>query len=206
MTEQRDRLHGVRRIPTALEVRITKQQLKFWMTLQEYLQQNPDHYLHRLIDLAANYSYITYYRNLEATFTNPQDCEKILTERIRASRNQTIEEAFRRDENSKLGTYLQINPSLEKPTFEDKMEFQRTSITRYRTGSHNLAIEKGRMFGGMERDERLCLCNREIQTVKHVLLDCPLLNQLRTQYGIENVENGVMNDGFLTEMERVLGI
>ena len=86
------------------------------------------------------------------------------------------------------------------------MEFQRTSITRYRTGSHNLAIEKGRMFGGMERDERLCLCNREIQTVKHVLLNCPLLNQLRTQYGIENVENGVMNDGFLTEMERVLGI
>ena len=62
------------------------------------------------------------------------------------------------------------------------------------------------MFGGTAREDRLCLCNLETQTIKHVLLDCPLLNQLRNQYGIENVESGVMNDGFLTEMERVLGI
>ena len=67
-------------------------------------------------------------------------------------------------------------------------------------------IEKDRRHPKIPQEERLCSCNTDVQTVKHVLLDCPLLNQLRTQYGIENVENGVMNDGFLTEMERVLGI
>ena len=189
-----------------LEVRIVKQQLKFWITLQEYLQQNPDHYMHRLINIATNYPYITYYRNLETTFTDSHNCEKTMKEMIRTSRNQKIEESFRRDENSKLGTYLQINPSLEKPTFEDKMEFQRICITRYRTGSHNLAIEKGRMLGGTARDERLCLCGLDTQTIKHVLLHCPLLNGIRERYGVVNVELGVMNDGFLTGMEKVLGI
>ena len=189
-----------------LDVRIKKQQLKFWSTLQEYLQQNPNHYMHRLINLATNYPYISHYRNLEATHTDPSTCEKTLKETFITSRNQTIQETFRRDENSKLGTYFQINPTLEKPSFGDKMEFQRICISRYRTGSHNLAIEKGRMHGGTSREERLCPCNLDTQTIRHVLLVCPLLNELRDRYGIENVENGVMNDGFLIEMERVFGI
>ena len=188
-----------------LEVRIIKQQLKFWITLQEYLQQNPDHYMHRLINIATNYPYISYYRNLETTYTDPRSCEKTLKEALKTSRDRTIEESFRRDEDSKLGTYFRINPSLEKPTFVDKMEFQRTCITRYRTGSHNLAIERGRMTGAV-RDDRLCSCNLDTQTIKHVLLHCPLLNDIRDKYGIVNVEDGVMNDGFLTEMESVFGI
>ena len=108
--------------------------------------------------------------------------------------------------NSKLGTYFQVNPTLERPTYNDKTEFQRICITRYRTGSHNLAIEKGRMNGSTARDERLCPCNSDTQTIKHVLLHCPLLNEPRDRYGIVNVKDGVMNDGFLTEMESVLGI
>ena len=49
-------------------------------------------------------------------------------------------------------------------------------------------------------------CNLDTQTIKHVLLHCPLLNDIRDKYGIVNVEDGVMNDGFLTEMESVFGI
>ena len=189
-----------------LQVRIAKQQLKFWITLKEYLQQNPEHYLNRLINLAADYPYISYYRNLEITHTDPPTCEKTLKDAIKTIRDETIREAFARDENSKLGTYFQVNPTLQKPTFNDKIEFQRICITRYRTGSHNLAIEKGRMNGSIARDERLCPCNSDTQTIRHVLLHCPLLNEPRDRYGIENVENGVMNDGFLTEMESVFGI
>ena len=129
-----------------------------------------------------------------------------LKDAIKTIRDQTIRESFARDENSKLGTYFQVNPTLQKPTFNDKIEFQRICITRYRTGSHNLAIEKGRMNGSIARDERLCPCNSDTQTIRHVLLHCPLLNEPRDRYGIENVENGVMNDGFLTEMESVFGI
>ena len=162
--------------------------------------------MHRLINLATDSPYISYYRNLETTFTDPRTCEKTMKETIRANRNQKIEESFRLDENSKLGTYFQVNPSLEKSIFNDKAEFQRICVTRYRTGSHNLAIEKGRMVGGMTRDERLCSCNLDTQTIKHVLLHCPLLNELRDQHGIQTVEEGVMNDCFLTEMERVYGI
>ena len=125
---------------------------------------------------------------------------------IKTIRDQTIRESSARDKNSKLGTYFQVNPTLQKPTFNDKIEFQRICITRYRTGSHNLAIEKGRMNGSTVRDEHLCPCNHDTQTIRHVLLHCPLLNEPRDRYGIENVENGVMNDGFLIEMESVLGI
>ena len=40
-----------------LDVRIMKHQLKFWITLQEYIHQNPDHYMHILINVATYFPY-----------------------------------------------------------------------------------------------------------------------------------------------------
>ena len=45
-----------------------------------------------------------------------------------------------------------------------------------------------------------------MQSLKHVLLDCHLLNEIRMKYGVTDVEQGVMNDCFLVEMEHILGI
>ena len=189
-----------------LQVRIMKQQLKFWTTLQDYLQQNPQHYLIRLMNLAHDLPYVTYYNELQRRFTDTAACEKIMQNEIKTMHVEAVRNAFADDENSKLGTYHQVNPMLEKPTFNEKLEFQRICISRYRTGSHNLAIEKGRMYGGTAREQRVCSCNTDIQTVKHVVLHCPLLNDVRAKYDITDVETGVMNDGFLVEMENVLGV
>ena len=75
----------------------------------------------------------------------------------------------------------------------------------YRTGSHDLHVESGRI-AGIPREERLCVCNSGIQTISHILLHCPKLNDLREKYGVVDIVDGIMKDDFLVEMEHVLGI
>ena len=81
------------------------------------------------------------------------------------------------------------------------MVFQRVCITRYRTGSHNLRIEKDRRLPNSKREDRICACNSGVQTIKHVILHCPLLDRVREIYGIVDLENGIYCDNFLMEME-----
>ena len=119
---------------------------------------------------------------------------------------EKIEKAAREDSDSKLGTYLMVNPELGPPEYNLKLEFQQVLITRYRTGSHNLRIEKDRRFPNSKREDRVCRCNMGVQTVHHVILDCPLLQISRQKYGIDNLQSGLMNDDFLMEMECTLGI
>ena len=86
------------------------------------------------------------------------------------------------------------------------MECERVMLTRYRTGSHNLRIEKDRFLPNSKREDRLCLCGRDIQTIKHVILDCNLLMDLRIKCDITDFQKGITNSNFLIEMEMVLGI
>ena len=104
-----------------------------------------------------------------------------------------------------LKPFLQ-NPELKAPVFDKKFEFQRTLITRYRTGSHNLRIEKDRRLPYSNREDRLCSCNLGIQTIKHVIMECPLLQAARVNYEIDSLEKGISNDDYLMEMECILGI
>ena len=189
-----------------LKIRITKQQLKFWLTLKHYLQDKPSHYITKLINLANQHNshYISYYNNLE-TYVDTTNCGNVLKEEYKRKHNQAIHNAFQIDQHSRLGTYLQVNPSLMSPTYNNTPEFHRVCVTRYRTGSNNLMIEKGRMFGSA-REDRLCKCGMDIQSLRHVLLDCHLLNDIRDKYTIVDVENGVMKECFLLEMEAILDI
>ena len=52
------------------------------------------------------------------------------------------------------------------------MEFERVLVTRFRTGSHSLAVELGR-YSNISRENRLCKCGEGVQTVWHVFADCP---------------------------------
>ena len=82
------------------------------------------------------------------------------------------------DGESKLGVYRQINPNLKPFTTDQPIpEFERINITRYRTGSHNLQIEKGR-HNRTSREDRLCICQTGIQTLNHVIFLCPLTKRL----------------------------
>ena len=187
-----------------LQVRITQQQLKFWLSINKIMQETPDHYISKLVTAAANTKYIKYYKHLEESYSNVDDCKSRLTTYLKSACEDKIRAAAI-DADSRLGTYLTINPSLSKPVFEDKLEFQRTCISRYRTGSHDLQIELGRLAGTL-RDERLCTCNAGIQTISHVLLQCPLLDDIREKHAVTNVAEGIMNENFLLEMEHALGI
>ena len=57
------------------------------------------------------------------------------------------------------------------------MECERVLITRFRTGSHSLAIELGRI-SGVTRLNRLCTCRLGVQTVWHVFSDCPITRHI----------------------------
>ena len=77
----------------------------------------------------------------------------------------------------------------------NQMEFERNLITRFRTGCHNLHIEKGRHRNPViPRDQRLCRCNTGIQTLKHFLLECPILNHLRTDNNLVSVAECITSE------------
>ena len=75
------------------------------------------------------------------------------------------------DRDSKLGVYCSINSELKPYLDDDIPEFGRVVITRYRCGSHDLNIEKGR-HEKVDRETRLCVC-KNVQTLEHVVLECP---------------------------------
>ena len=79
------------------------------------------------------------------------------------------------DIDSKLGTYLQINPSLSAPSymFKSCFETDRLLLTRFRCGLHSSLIEKGR-FMNVPRCDRLCPCGNGIQNSLHCFSVCSL--------------------------------
>ena len=79
---------------------------------------------------------------------------------------------------SKLDTYLSINPELKEANFKNVIETDRRLISKYRTGCHHLKIETGRWQNQL-RDERFCLCGPAVQDISHVLLYCPMLQDIR---------------------------
>ena len=189
-----------------LEVRIAKQQLNFWLTLQKFLEDHENHYIGKLIAMAENYTYVKFYKNLHHIYNNQRACENMIKNSFKEKYTTKINAAATSDEDSRLGAYVRINPNLEKPTFVNKLEFHRVAISRYRCGSHNLMMEKGRVQLSIKREERLCKCNADIQTVQHVILACTLLNNIREKYRVTDIQSGVMNEQFLMEMEEILKI
>ena len=91
-------------------------------------------------------------------------------------------------ELSNYCTYLQINPMLQVPNYSKLFccnENDRKIITRYRMGCNKLKLQTGR-YSGSERNERLCICQNNIQSLTHVLFDCPFTDDVR---GIINEVN-----------------
>ena len=116
-----------------------------------------------------------------------------------------------KDENSRCGAYLLVNPQLYPPKQRQNIfEVERIAISRYRSGSHSLRIETGRMSNPLvPREERICRCNTGIQTLHHVLFECPLLAELHEEYAFTSIEQAFNDEEiaqFLMKMERTLGI
>ena len=150
-----------------LNISIAKQQLNFWIGLQSYLDNNPEHPLKGLIEqgLASNLQYLRYYNDLQATYISPKNLEDVLTNEFRASTATKINAKSNNDAESRLGVYLQVNPNLTPPVQRNNiLEFERVLVTRYRCGSHNLKIEAGHLCNPkIPREDRICKCNLGIQ-------------------------------------------
>ena len=113
-------------------------------------------------------------------YETPLNCENVLSAEYRAAYRTKISAKAYNDPESRLGTYLLINPQLKAPTlYKNQLEFERVLLTRYRCGSHNLKIETGRLnIPKIPRENRICSCNSGIQSLHHCFFECPLLREL----------------------------
>ena len=167
---------------------VKKRQLKFWISLCNNLHISSS--LYKLIEKAKgiNLPYIKYYENLATVYNSPENCERFLRTEFLASVTDKIRNAYTNDSESKLGSYLQVNPELSNPTYDDNIfEIERIHITRFRCGSHNLRIETGRFSNPIiPRAARLCSCGNHIQTLRHILMDC---NTIKNAENYEKFRN-----------------
>ena len=196
-----------------LHIRISKQQLNFWLKLKEYLPENQGHPLADLINYGRriNLNFISYYDNLENEYQSPVNCKKQLEASFRTECQEKIRAESGIDDDSRFGIYNLINPQLIPPAKRyDILEIERIIVTRYRSGSHNLRIETGRIGNPfIPREERFCRCGESIQSLRHVIFDCPLLAELHDTYNFTSIEEALGRDNiseFLILMERKLRI
>ena len=165
---------------------IKKRQMKFWSNLEESISGNS--HLNTLIKKAKEMRlpYVMYYMNLQAKYGSAKKSENTLQTEFLSHIQQKIKESYDIDNNSKLGTYYQVNPDLQKPSYpDDVFELHRIHITRFRSGSHNLLIEAGRFSSPrIPREFRICICGNRVQTLQHVLLECAIIAQEKDSFNI----------------------
>ena len=166
-----------------LEIIVRKRQLEFWLKVKECMNSNT--ILRYVIETAIqhNVKYINHYKELEEKYRTPLECEKEIKQEYERNLSNKIREASVMDTNSKLGAYYQVNPECNtnhKSNYQNLHELERITITRFRTGSHNLQIELGRHTNPITpRDQRHCKCGSNIQTLQHIIMDCILLQEPR---------------------------
>ena len=171
-----------------LKPSIYKKQLKYYRKLKNDCENNPTSSISVVFKhaLDSRTTFIRHYKNLDEAFSTPEDCYRFHIKLYEAQTKTNIEAKHNIDADSILGTYKRINPTLQSPLFYKDIkcqEFDRITITKYRVGSHNLKIQSGRL-AGEDRRARLCKCGNDIQTIQHVLLNCPLTANIRIINGI----------------------
>ena len=164
-----------------LKCRIAKQQLKFWLSLKDYVIEHPDSALTHLLGIAneMNLPYTRWYKDLEAEYGHPAACKRGIESSFRTKWRADIENSAH-DIDSRLGTYIRVNPTLSTPNYITMFETDRLMVTRFRTGSHSLLVEKGR-YTKTPREDRICSCGTGVQTLLHCFSTCPTTAPLLTK-------------------------
>lgn len=160
---------------------VKMRQLNFWNKIQDYEIDDP---LRKIIQIAKheNINFIKYYENLKRTFHTK---EEIKDDFFRNLKSAIYEKML--NGRSKYVTYLKINPDLVKPTIYDNIynNGKRTMIAKLRTITHDLMIEMGRRTN-TPPENRICLCENNIETEEHFLCFCPLYHNIRQNFNIQN--------------------
>ena len=160
-----------------LKSMIYRRQLKFFRKYKQDALDNPTSSICSIFRQAidVNIPYIRHYKQLDQNFTDPDECCQFYIQKFDASITCKIKLKHESDSNSILGTYFKINPLLNSPQMYQSMscmESERSIITKYRTGSHQLRIQSGRLHHEQQSD-RLCKCETEVQTIEHMVFRCP---------------------------------
>ena len=91
--------------------------------------------------------------------------------------------------STKLKTYKTLNPDLSVcGMYKEKHyipDYVRAEVTKFRTSSHQLNIERGR-WSRIPPEQRYCSCDNEsVQDEIHVLYSCPITKNLREKFHID---------------------
>ena len=161
---------------------IVKKQLKFWLNIKEYMKNNPECAMKYFVmqAQALKIPYIKHYEQLENVYQTPDNCIRYMRADYRREWKYKFEQSLS-DKDSRLETYLRINPMLCKPLYISKvmLETDRIILSRFRCGSHSLRIELGRFARPrIPRENRTCCCNHGLQTVLHCFTECTLVTPI----------------------------
>ena len=144
----------------------------------------------------CNLPYIKHYVKLHREFNDADECMRFYNVHDNTTRMQNIHVKGIGDPDSIFGSYLQINSKLRSPSFYHKYtcnEYERIILSKYRTGGHSLKIRTGR-FEGLQIENRLCKCQKDIQTLQHVIFQCELTETIRlNEFGCTNLEEFFAN-------------
>ena len=134
---------------------------------------------------------VKHYTSLKDTYHTPNACQEALQNSFKEKWKNLMQSKAESDSDSRLGTYFRINPELQRwiPSPQSILEIERKLVTRYRIGSHSLNIELGR-YSNINRENRLCTCGRDVQTIWHIFTMCPLTE------GIVDTNYHSLNDIF----------
>ena len=160
---------------------------------KSYIQERQKNFLYKLMGRENfNSSYVGDVINLAIQVKCPSG--KVLTNLKNlgskydycANSLDTAKNTIRTSNSTRRTTYLTLNPKLSfnevyKGNFNIP-EFYRITFTRLRTSSHRLRIETGR-WSRIPRELRTCPCG-EIQTEEHVLLRCPMSQDIRSNLSL----------------------
>ena len=173
---------------TTVQPMIYKRQLKFFNKVKEDCLIDPTSTIAKIFTLGidTNTKFLRHYKALDEKFSTPEACFQFHVNQHETKISTKIQNKYDNDIDSILGTYKRINPTLVQPLFYKNIccyENDRKIITRYRTGSHDLKIQSGRL-SKTDRNDRKCSCGDYIQTLKHIIFDCATTINIRRVHNI----------------------
>ena len=162
-----------------LKSEIFKRQYKFWKKIQDDIKVPSA--ISNLYNLAIekNTYFIRHYIKMHALFKDAQHCYNFHKDKFTEINIENMRKKAELSEINTMKDYITINKYMNKPTYLNSniMERDRIILTKYRTGSHYLRINTGK-HERLPQEKRLCRC-KQTQTLKHVILECEQLKNIR---------------------------
>ena len=156
----------------SLEAVVYGRQLNFFRKFKKTLKPQSTRYLLFNKLLESNSSYLEHYVYLDQKYNSKNE---IYLEYISKVKDE-IRTYAAADNHYKYKIYLEMNANLVPSRFLYDFRPIALKITKFRLGSHNLPIEKGR-WSRQPRQERFCASCNELGDEYHLIYSCRVINR-----------------------------